>query len=83
MVMEIEEPMPTQLIIMIVLYDIIKVNIMHKVKQLELVIHLLVGIQKQMVLAIRYETQPELVQQMVVTGLELALVQNGKELLLL
>lgn len=83
MVMEIEGPMPTQPIIMIVLYDIIKVNIMHKVKQLELVIHLLVGIQKQMVLAIRYETQPELVQQMVVTGLELALVQNGKELLLL
>lgn len=83
MVMEIEEPMLIQLIIMIVLYDIIKVNIMHKVKQLELAIHLLVGIQKQMALAIRYETQLELVQQMVATGLELALVQHGKELLLL
>ena len=83
MVMEIEEPMPTQLIIMIVLYDIIKVNIMHKVKQLELAIHLLVGIQKQMALAIRYEIQLEPVQQMVAIGLELALVQHGKELLLL
>jgi hypothetical protein len=81
--MEIEGPMPTQPIIMIVLYDIIKVNIMHKAKQLELAIHLLVGIQKQMALAIRYEIQLELVQQMVVTGLELALAQHGKELLLL